>query len=181
MEFFQKILKKSGWISILESIIFIILGFILVFNPEGTIKFISYVLGAIFIIIGLFKIMSYFGAKGKNDFYNYDIIYGILAIVIAIITIVYSSTIASLLRIIIGVWIIYTSLVRFSSALRLRQLSNKIWVYSLILAFVMFVCGLFIALNPGVITTTIGIIMIVYSIIDIAETIILMKNLKDVF
>ena len=50
-----------------------------------------------------------------------------------------------------------------------------------ILAFVMFVCGLFIALNPGVITTTIGIIMIVYSIIDIAETIILMKNLKDVF
>ena len=181
MDFFQKILKKSGWISILESIIFIILGVILVFNPEGIIRFISYVLGAIFIIIGLFKIISYFSAKGENDFYNYDIIYGILAIVIAIITMVYSPTIASLLRIIIGVWIIYTSLVRFSYALRLRQLSNKIWVYSLILAVVMFVCGLLIALNPGVITTTIGIIMIVYSIIDIAETIILMKNLKDVF
>lgn len=181
MEFFQKILKKSGWVSILESIIFVILGFILVFNPEGTIKFISYVLGAIFIIIGLFKIIAFLISKEKDDFLNYDIICGILAVVIGIIAIVYSTTIASLLRIIIGVWIIYTALIRFSSSLKLRQLSNNIWIYSMVLSVIMFIGGLFIALNPGVITTTIGIIMIVYSIIDIAETIIFMRNMKDVF
>ena len=49
MEYIQKIFKKSGWISIIESVIFAILGLILIWKPEGTVKFVSYVLGIVFI------------------------------------------------------------------------------------------------------------------------------------
>ena len=45
----------------------------------------------------------------------------------------------------------------------------------------MFGCGLFIALNSGTIIVTIGIVMIVYSIIDIIEDIICMINIKELF
>ncbi|MCI9366505.1 MAG: hypothetical protein HFJ54_08450 [Clostridia bacterium] len=40
----ERFLKKSGWTSILTSIAFIIIGILLVINPDGIVKFISYAL-----------------------------------------------------------------------------------------------------------------------------------------
>ncbi|MGN1327695.1 MAG: DUF308 domain-containing protein [Clostridia bacterium] len=181
MEYFEKILKKAGWTSILESVIFAILGAILIWKPEGTIKVISTILGLIFIIIGIARIMAYISTKGKNDFYNNDLIFGIMAIVIGIVTMVCGNTIIEVFRIIIGIWIIYSALIRFSTSLKLRTLKANVWIYSMILAIVMFICGLYITMNSGAVIVTIGIVMVIYSVIDIIENIIFMKNMKDVF
>lgn len=181
MEYIQKILKKSGWMAIIESLIFAILGIILICNPDETVKVIAYVLGTIFIATGVIKIINYIQQKGTKDLFNYNLVYGILAVIIGIVTIIYSSTIGTILRIIIGVWIIYSSMVRASSAIKLKVLKTNIWIYSLILAVAMFLCGLYIILNSGAIIVTIGIIMIIYSIIDVAESLIFMKNLKEIF
>ena len=110
MEYLEKLFKKTGWISILESIIFAVIGGILIWKPTETVTFLSYLLGTIFIIIGITKAVNYFLSKGKYDFYNYDLIFGLMAIVIGIITIVCSNTIGSIFRIAIGVWIIYAHL-----------------------------------------------------------------------
>ena len=91
----------------------------------------------------------------------------------------YNSSISKMFGIIIGLWIIYSAVVRASSALKLRALSSNIWIYTLIIAIVMFICGLYVTLNQSVIVTTIGIIMIVYGIMDIAENIIFLKNVKQ--
>jgi len=180
MEYMKKILKKTGWVSILESIIFAILGIILVYRPVGTVKMITWILGTIFIVIGIFKIITYFISKGKNDFFNYDLVYGLMAIVIGIIAMVYMNIIGTIFRIIIGVWIIYTSFVRINSAIQIKRLGSKAWVYGLILAIVMFMCGLYVIANSGAIVVTIGTIMIIYSVIDIIENIIFMKNIKEI-
>ena len=59
MEYFEKIMKKTGWTSLLSSIVFAILGIILITNPEGTVKFVSAILGIMFILAGAYKIISY--------------------------------------------------------------------------------------------------------------------------
>lgn len=181
MEYIERIFKKTGWISILESIIFAILGAIVIWKPEGTVKAISFILGIIFIIVGIGKMINYFSAKGKYDLYNYDLIYGLMACVLGIVTIVYSNTIGSIFRIIIGIWIIYSSFIRMSLSAKLKALKLNIWIYSLILAIIMFICGLYITMNSGAVIVTIGVMMIVYSIIDIIEDIIFMKNVKEIF
>lgn len=181
MEYMEKIFKKTGWVSILESIIFIILGAVLIWKPEGTVKVISCILGIVFIVIGFIKVINYFMSKGKYDFYNYDLIFGLMAIVIGIITIAYSSTIGAIFRIIIGIWIVYSSLIRINSSLKLKAMNVNAWIYSLILAVVMFICGLFIAMNSGSVMITIGIFIIIYAVIDLIESIIFMKNVKEVF
>ncbi len=180
MENVKKLLRKTGWISILESLIFAILGIILVYKPEETVKVISIILGSLFIIVGIAKIISYFMAKGESNFYNYNLIYGIMAIIIGIIVMAYINTIGSIFRIIIGIWIIYTSLIRVSSSIRMRKIESKIWIFSLILAILMFACGVYTIVNSGVIVVTIGTIMIIYSVIDIIENIIFMKNIKEI-
>ena len=48
MEYLEKVLKKTGVTSLVTSIIFAILGIILIANPEETIKFIAIILGVIF-------------------------------------------------------------------------------------------------------------------------------------
>lgn len=178
VEYIQKILKKTGYISILESILFAILGIILIVRPEETIKVISYILGACFILIGIYKIIGYIQMKGKNDIYNYHLIYGIMAIVIGLIAIIYSTTIGTVFRIIIGIWIIYSSVIRATSSLRLKALKSNMWIYTLILSIIMFGCGLYIALNEGTIIMTIGILMLIYAVMDIVENVIFIRYIK---
>ena len=180
MEYLKKVFEKSGWISILESLVFAILGAILIANPEGTVKFIAYILGIIFIGVGVYKVGNYFASKGQNDFYNNDLIFGIMAGVIGIITIAYSSAIGSVLRIIIGIWIIYSSLIRIGLASKLKSQEKRAWGYSLVLALIMLACGLYITLQPGAIIVTIGVMMIISSVIDIIEDIIFMRNIKEI-
>lgn len=181
MEKLKKILKKTGWVSILESIIFAILGIILVCKPEGTMRLITTILGTIFIIMGIYKIIIYFASKGVNDFFNYDLIYGLTSIVIGIVSMVYLDVIGSIFRIIIGIWIIYSSFVRINSAIQIKNIGNRAWIYGLILAIIMFICGLYILVNEGAIIVTIGSIMIIFAIIDIIENIIFMKNVHNIF
>lgn len=180
MEYLEKILKKNGWISIAESLVFAILGVFLICNPDGVVKVISYILGAIFILAGVFKIINYISVKGKYDLYNYDVAYGIIAILIGLGIILFNNSISSIFRIAIGLWIIYTSILRMSLSLKLKNLEANTWIYSLILSILMFVCGLYITVTSGTIAMIIGILMLAFSIINIIEEIIFMKNI-DIF
>lgn len=180
MEYLKEILKKSGRVSIVESIIFAILGIVLVCNPTGTVKIITGILGTVFIVIGIYKIIRYFISRGNNDFYNFDLIYGLTAIVIGIVAMAYMNIIGSVFRIIIGVWIIYTSFISINTSLQLRKMGGTTWIWSLVLAFIMFACGLYTVINPGTIVITIGAIMIVYAVLDIIESIIFMKHVNKI-
>lgn len=180
MEFLQKMLKKTGWISLIESIIFAIIGIVLMQNPEGTVKFITYVLGILFILAGIYKIIAYIYEKGQGGLYNYNLVYGIMAVVIGIITMVFSGTIGALFRIIIGVWIIYSSLLRMTTSFRLRSLNSNVWIVSLVLSIIMLICGIYVIVNSGAIVATIGLFILIYSIIDIIENLIFLKNVDNI-
>ncbi len=181
MEYIQKFFKKSGWISILESIIFALLGLVLIYNADTTVKIISSMLGIIFIIVGTCKIINWISSGGRYSLYNLDLFYGLIAIAIGVVAIMYSGAIETVFRVIVGVWIIYMSIIRMSLALKIKKLDSKIWIWTLVLAVLMFVCGIYIISNSGALIMTIGAIMVAYSIIDIIENIIFMKNIKEIF
>lgn len=178
MEYVEKFLKKTGWSSLISSIIFAILGIILITNPEETVKVISYILGGIFILTGVIRVINYIVTKGKYDIYNDGMFFGIIAIILGIVTICYSKQIGNIFRVLIGVWIVYSSIVRIDISFKLKVLENKTWLYSLIIAIAMLICGIYIACNPGAILVTIGIVILIYSILDIIESIIFLKDIK---
>lgn len=181
MDYVEKIFKKSGLISILKSLIIALLGFILIIEPKGTLKFITGSLGIIFILTGLYKIINYFLSKGKYNFYDYNLAYGLISCIIGIITITCGSAISSVFRVIIGIWIIYSAFIRIDLSVKFKTLNSNAWILSLILSILMFICGLYITINSGAIFVTVGTIMVVSSIIDIIEDIIFMKNIKEIF
>lgn len=178
MQYLKDLLKKSGWMSIAESLVFAILGIILIWQKDAIMSMIAYILGAVFILLGIIKVVNYVQTKSKSDLYNYELVYGIMAVIIGIVIMVYSSTISKIFGIIIGIWIVYSSVVRASSALKLKQIKSNIWIYSLVIAVIMFICGLVVIFNTGAIPATIGAIMITYAVLDIIENVIFINNVK---
>lgn len=178
MEYLEKFLKKTGWSSLLSSVVFAILGIILIVNPEGTVKLISSILGAMFIIVGLYKLVTYFANKEDSNFYDLNLAYGIIAVILGIVTIVYSREIGSIFRILIGIWIIYSAITRMNLSVRLKAIDSKAWVYSLIIALAMFICGLYIIFTANAIIVTIGTIILIYSILDIIESVLFLNNVS---
>lgn len=178
MEYLEKVLKKTGVTSLVTSIIFAILGIILIANPEGTIKFIAIILGVIFGLVGLYKIVNYIENKGKYDFYNNDIAYGVIAIVLGIVTICYSTQIGAIFRIIIGLWIVYSAILRINLSIKLKTIDSNVWIYSLIIALIMAFCGIFIICNSGAVIVTLGIVVVIYSVLDAIESIMFLNNVS---
>ncbi|MBQ3414390.1 MAG: DUF308 domain-containing protein [Clostridia bacterium] len=180
MEYIQKIFKRAGWISIIESLIVAILGGLLIWKPEEVANIIFYVFGAMFIIVGIVKTTIYFYSKKEGEANTFNLVYGILLISIGIIVIICSSAIGTILRVAIGIWIIYCAILRIIASLKLKEINFKLWIFTLIVAIIMLGCGIYITVNSGIIILTIGILMLSSSIIDIIEEIIFMTKLKNI-
>ena len=175
----ENFLKKAGWTSILTSIILAILGLIMISNPDTTMQFISTILGIIFIVIGIIKIANYFISRGNSTLFANDISWGLVAVILGLVTIVYSSTIESIFRIMIGIWIIYSGFTRFSLSFKLKEVNDKVWAFMLVLAVLMVIGGLYVTFYPGALIVTLGVIILIYAVMDLIEGFIFMKNMKN--
>lgn len=178
----EQFFKKMGWTSIITSLGFAILGIIIAYNPNTTFQIISYVLGGIIIAYGILKMIEYFRMKDSNSLYSDELSYGIISALFGIVVIICSDMIEALIRILIGVWIVYSGVMRLGLAIKLQKFDsdNRIWVPVLLIALMMTICGIYIIASPGAIMLTIGIVMIVYAVMDIIEEIIFMRNVKDI-
>lgn len=177
----EKFLKKAGWTSVVTSLIFGIIGLVMIYNPETTMKFISTILGIFFILVGIIKVINYIISKGNSTLFTNDIAWGLIAIVIGLVTMVYSSTIESIFRIMIGVWIIYSGFTRFGLSFRLKNVNDRLWALVLTLAVLMIVGGFYVTFYPGALIVTLGVIILIYAIMDLIESFIFMKNMEDIF
>ena len=176
----EKFLKKAGWTSVITSLIFGIIGLIMIFNPDTIMKFISTILGIFFIVIGVVKVINYFVARGNSTLFKNDIAWGLIAIIIGLVTMIYSNTIENIVRIMIGIWIIYSGLTRFSLSFRIKNVNSRLWPLVLSLAVLMIIGGLYVTFYPGALIVTLGVIILIYAIMDLVESFIFMRNVKDI-
>ncbi len=171
----KSLLKKSGWEDVLVSIVFAIIGIFMITKTDLVIQIISYAIGGVFIAIGVVKIIYYFVSKGKYDFYNYDLVYGIIDIILGLVMIFCSGLVESMFRFIIAFWITYSGIIRLSLSFKLHAAKINIWLFSLLLSIVMILGGIFMFFQSGALVLTIGIIMLTYSIMDLIESIIFIR------
>lgn len=174
----ENILKKDTLISIISSLIFLLVGLILVLNPNTVVTIVTYTLGTIFILIGLIKIILYFIHRKEIEMYSYEMIFGICMVAIGIFTITCSNTIETLFRIIVGIWIIYSGLMRLILSIRLKNVGLKIWPMLLIIAIIMIIGGIYVLITTGSLIISIGMIMIIYAVMDLIEGLVFYFNIK---
>ena len=65
---FEKFLKRTNWTDIVISVLFVILGVLLIVKPSEMMSVISILLGMVLFIIGFLKLVDYFTSKDKEDY-----------------------------------------------------------------------------------------------------------------
>lgn len=175
----DKFLKKTGWTDVITSIVFAIIGILLITKAELAIKAISYVLGGIFIALGAVKIINYISNKGNSDFFNNDLVYGAIAAILGLVIIFNSGAIEFIFRIVVGIWIVYSGVLRISFAMKLNKAGVPVWNLSLVMAILMVIAGIFIIFTEGALIKTLGIVILAYAIMDLIQSFIFMKNVKE--
>ena len=160
-------IKMSAWSAVFESVVLIILGILFLVLQDTMVRVLAYIVGAFFIVKGGFQIINYFIEKGQNDFFNNGLLSGVISVLIGITALVIGEDIANVFRIVIGILIIYESLVRINTATKLASAKIPAWKYILILALLMMVIGIFITFNNNAIITLVGWMMILTGIIGI--------------
>lgn len=176
----KKILKSAGWMAVLESVLLGLLGLILVIDPMGTMQVVSYIIGVFLIILGVYKIISYFASRGMYDMSNNQLLGGVVAFLIGIVVIVMWADLAAFFRIIIGIWMIYAALVRMNTSIKLKVASVPAWGYMLVVAALMMVVGIFILFNAGAAMQLIGWAMIVTAVLGLVDDTIFMRHVDEV-
>mgnify|MGYP004459185273 CR=1 FL=1 len=178
----DSLMKKFFRSSLVSSITLFILGLLIIFKSEITIIAISYLVGGALIALGTFAIIQFIKnieISGKNDL---DILYGVVTIILGLLIVKNPKLIASVLPVIIGVAIIINSATKLQYAFELKKENNQQWKTTMIISIISVICGVILLFNPFkgavIITQTIGIFMIVYSILDIVSTTIIKKNVN---
>lgn len=173
-------IKKSAWSAIIESFALVVLGTLLIIWPEIMIKIVAYLVGAFFIVKGGFQIINYFVEKGQKDYFNNGLLAGVVSVLIGIATLIIGEDIAGIFRVIIGIVIIYESLVRINTATKLASAGINDWKYLTVLSLIMLVLGIFVTFNTGAVVALIGGMMVVTGIIGIIGDAMFIKHVNIV-
>ena len=173
-------IKKSAWSAIIESLALIIIGILFIVLQDTMVQILAYFVGTFFIVKGGFQIINYYMDKGQNDFLNNGLLSGVVSVLIGIAAFVIGEDIAHIFRVIIGIIIIYESLVRINTASKLRAVGIPVWKYILIIALIMLVLGVFIAFYSGAIVVLVGWIMILTGIIGIVGDVMFIQHVNAI-
>lgn len=175
-----KDIKKSAWSAIIESLALMILGILFIVFQDTMIQILAYIVGAFFIVKGGFEIINYFLEKGQEDFFNDKLLSGVVSVLIGIAALVIGEDIAHIFRVVIGIIIIYESLVRINTAIKLSAAGIQAWRYILLLALVMLVLGIFVTFNTGAVVTLIGWMMILTGLVGIIGDVMFIQHVNTI-
>lgn len=164
---------------IILTIVFILVGGILIVKPDISFNIISYLIGASLIISGIYLFII--DSKTKNIFINV-FLYAILLTLIGILIILNPITLKVILPIFLGLWFLISGI--FKIRLDIYMKDESYFILSLITNIITVICGVILLINPvesvSAITISLGIIIVVSSISSLIDIIIFKKNINSV-
>jgi len=160
-------MKRKSNVSLLSAIIFFVLGTIIFVNPDILVKVISYGLGGILILVGTYKTVNYYVQDKRLGIVNRnELAFGITAVILGLLFIFLAGAIELLLRFIVGGWLVLAGLKKITATFFTTDRSAKFYAL-LIVGFLLIAGGLYIILISNLALSIIGLIMMLYGLIDV--------------
>lgn len=164
---------------IILTIVFLLVGGILIVKPDISFNIISYFIGASLVVSGIYLFII--DSKTNNIFINV-FLYAILLTLIGILIILNPITLKVILPIFLGLWFLISGI--FKIRLDIYMKDESYFILSLITNIITVICGVILLINPvesvSAITISLGIIIVVSSISSLIDIIIFKKNINSV-
>lgn len=157
--------------SILMDILIIILGIFFVSNPTVGLESALLLIGIILLVSGIYSIIKYI--VNPRSFFKFELLYGILSIIAGLFAVFKPFGVATLIVVLVGIWLIISSVVKLVMAIELRKLKEDTWVFDLTVSALTILLGILILVNPFssyiILSTYVGVMMMIYAAMDIVE------------
>lgn len=144
----MKYLKGIKTAYICAGVLFSIMGLVLIFFPEISMRAICCILGAFIIMLGVIKICAYFSDDRYNIAFQFDLALGILAIVIGIIFIAKTNWVLSFFSTIMGIVITASSMFSVQASIDAKKLGLRAWGALLAISICSMILGILLIFCP---------------------------------
>ena len=139
---------------ILASILYLVLGLVLLIWPAASSLALCRLLGAALLLYGLFNLVGFFLRDSGMGAFRLELFLGVVATGVGIFFLVQPRLVLSFLPIVMGVYVVIDSAVALKRTLELYRMEYHRWWRSLVLALVGIVLGLVLVFRPFAVTTT---------------------------
>ena len=173
---FEKFLKRTNWTDIVISILFVIIGALFIIRPIEMMSVISIILGTMLFLIGILKLVDYFTSKDKED---YLLTMALVSVILGVIVLFCSDIISGIFRILLGIWIIVSGIRNFQTTLVWKEVKSKLWTITVFCSLLMIVAGIVILVSTTLAFRIVGIVIVIYAILDIIARTIFIKEIQD--
>ena len=161
-------------LSIILSVLFMIVGILLIVWPKASLDTFAYVIGTIMIIYGIYSFIDSFSINPALCLFQ---------MTLGICVFLNPSIFESILPIALGIFFIISGAFSSRISFIIKDIDNS-YILSLFTSILMIICGVVLIINPGntalVITTLIGIILIVYSVSAIVDMFVFKSRVKEI-
>lgn len=174
--------KRMKISSSLLSVLSILLGIILVAFPETTMITICYIFAGCLLLVGLYYVVAYFRKDLMEAYYQFDLVIGMVIIVIAICIIWKVDAVISMIPMFMGIVIFANGIVKLQHSIDLKRANFSGWIYVLIFALLCIAISIILLLEPksiaAIFTRMVGIGFVFSGVTDLITMFFLTKQIK---
>lgn len=166
-------MKKLKGNMILMSLVYLVLGAVLLAWPMTVLDAICYVVGGLVLLGGVMQLIRYFTAREELFFAPLTLVLGLVCLGLGLFLVLRSDVVQSLLPTVFGLFVIFDSVIRAQNAMELHRCGYPGWWSMLALAGLSVLLGGIMVANPfGTIRTlvmAIGVILCIEGALNLVS------------
>lgn len=173
-------IAKYGYIAV--SIVFCLVGVAMMVFPAPSAQTIAIFFGVAMLVFGVIRLVGYFSRDLFRLAFQYDLQFGILLIVLGVITLIKPENVMNFLCISVGICTLFDCLFKGKIAMDARQFGIRQWWLTMVIAVITGVIGLLLAFRPTeaieTIVTLLGVTLLSEGVLNLSVAISFVKIVK---
>lgn len=141
-------LKSMRWTLYTTGGIFILLGIVSFFHPLASLMSLAFFAGIGFLVAGINHLVPYFTMRGSALRPGWLLPQGILDVLLGLVMLTKIGLTTLMIPILLGLWVLFTAVLRLVVSFRLRAAGLKRWWMMLISSVVLFLSSLVMLSSP---------------------------------
>lgn len=179
----MNIIKKFKNYSFAVSILYIVVGLIMLLNPKFVCDAVNYIIGSLVMLYGIIYLINLYQQREFELFNKFNFLAGVMCISFGVFLILNSNVLMSLIPFCSGVIIFIDAIYQIRNSISLKSLGNRHWWINLVVGLLFLGFAIFIMAKSENISQLviqfIGAILIVDAIMDFYTYFMLKKGSKD--
>jgi len=167
----MEILKKIKMYTLLVSLLYVIMGLIMLLNPGFILDAVNYIVGILILLYGVIYIARFLSKNTFNTLSKFSLLAGLLCVTFGIYILLNPTLLSSIIPFAAGMLLLVDGLGKFKDAMAFKKVNYKRWWIGLIVAVIFIGFGIYMILNAfnvsKLIIRIIGAILIVDAISDL--------------